>query len=573
MADDAWAQAADSQESSQLTEKLKDVKIDPEKKTPEAAAGGSGDGDDKTAGSSTSGAGSSAEANGEKPEDGDEKAPSPEEVSFLRKVLRERLVQNKNEVEIMQKDPNSPLYSVKSFEELNLPPDLLMGVYHMGFNAPSKIQETALPMLLADDKTNMIAQSQSGTGKTAAFVLTMLSRIDTKKPYPQALCLAPTMELALQIGQVVEQMGKYMEGLKVAYGVRGNKVARGQKLNDHIIIGTPGTVLDWSLKLRVLELKKVEVFVLDEADVMIATQGHQDQSIRIHKYTGPCASARLTCLNLGGRLQHSSPPVRADTQENCPFGSRGREPSPRDKGRTGHLRSGRLKPGSRLAGIGGNLSRSCQMLLFSATYDDPVMAFAQVVVPDPVIIRLRREEESLDNIKQYYVTCENRDAKFRALSNIYGVVSIGQCMIFCHTRKTAAWLAEKMKGDGHAVALLTGELMVEQRVAVINRFRDGKEKVLITTNLCARGIDIEQVTLVVNFDIPVDQYGQPDCENYLHRIGRTGRFGKTGLAINMVDGPRSMSQLGKIQDHFGKKIAKLDTEDAEAIETAVGEQE
>ncbi|CAH1239426.1 DDX19A [Branchiostoma lanceolatum] len=534
---------------------LKDVKIDPEKKTPEAAAG-AGDGDDKTAASSGSAA-SSAEANGEKPADGDEKAPSPEEVSFLRKVLRERLVQNKNEVEIMQKDPNSPLYSVKSFEELNLPPDLLMGVYHMGFNAPSKIQETALPMLLADDKTNMIAQSQSGTGKTAAFVLTMLSRIDTKKPYPQALCLAPTMELALQIGQVVEQMGKYMEGLKVAYGVRGNKVARGQKLGDHIIIGTPGTVLDWSLKLRVIDLRKVEVFVLDEADVMIATQGHQDQSIRIHK----------------------------------------------------------------------NLSRTCQMLLFSATYDDPVMAFAQVVVPDPVIIRLRREEESLDNIKQYYVTCENRDAKFRALSNIYGVVSIGQCMIFCHTgktaawlaekmkggghavalltgelltrktaawlaekmkgdghavalltgelltRKTAAWLAEKMKGDGHAVALLTGELLVEQRVSVINRFRDGKEKVLITTNLCARGIDIEQVTLVVNFDIPVDQFGQPDCENYLHRIGRTGRFGKTGLAINMVDGPRSMSQLSKIQDHFGKKIAKLDTEDAEAIETAVGEQE
>ncbi|XP_035697800.1 ATP-dependent RNA helicase DDX19B-like [Branchiostoma floridae] len=411
MADDAWAQAADSQESSQLTEKLKDVKLDPEKKTPEAAAGGSGDGDDKAAAGTASG----AEANGEKPADTDEKAPSPEEVSFLRKVLRERLVQNKNEVEIMQKDPNSPLYSVKSFEELNLPPDLLMGVYHMGFNAPSKIQETALPMLLADDKTNMIAQSQSGTGKTAAFVLTMLSRIDTKKPYPQALCLAPTMEQ--------------------------------------------------------------------------------------------------------------------------------------------------------------NLGRSCQMLLFSATYDDPVMAFAQVVVPDPVIIRLRREEESLDNIKQYYVSCENREAKFRALSNIYGVVSIGQCMIFCHTRKTAAWLAEKMKGDGHAVALLTGELMVEQRVAVINRFRDGKEKVLITTNLCARGIDIEQVTLVVNFDIPVDQYGQPDCENYLHRIGRTGRFGKNGLAINMVDGPRSMSQLSKIQDHFGKKIAKLDTEDAEAIETAVGEQE
>ena len=193
------------------------------------------------------------------------------------------------------------------------------------------------------------------------------------------------------------------------------------------------------------------------------------------------------------------------------------------------------------------------MLLFSSTYDDEVMKFAKTVVPDPIIIRLRREEESLDNIKQYYVVCRDKEDKFQALSNMYGVVSIGQCIVFCHvsvkinsfppppfsfplipirilprpgkrlqsslnlvavwemfcnprmllhlfmpvscqTRKAASWLAEKMTADGHSVALLSGEITVEQRLAVLNRFRDGKEKLLITTNVSARGIDVEQVS-------------------------------------------------------------------------------
>lgn len=206
------------------------------------------------------------------------------------------------------------------------------------------------------------------------------------------------------------------------------------------------------------------------------------------------------------------------------------------------------------------------MLLFSATYDQHVMKFAQAVVPNPITIRLRREEESLDNIKQVYILCRSQDDKFQALSNIYGTISIGQSMIFCHTKKTASWLAEKMTQEGHAVALLSGQLEVEQRAAVINRFRDGKEKVLITTNVSARGIDVEQVTVVVNFDMPVDVKGQADCETYLHRIGRTGRFGKSGIAINMVDGNRSMKVMQFIEKHFGRRIEKLDAEDMDEIE-------
>ena len=149
---------------------------------------------------------------------------------------------NKHDIEIERRNPKSPLYSVKSFEALNLKPQLLKGVYGMGFSAPSKIQETALPTLLADPPQNMIAQSQSGTGKTAAFVLAMLSRVDTSKSYPQVLCLSPTYELALQTGEVASRMSQFAPELMIRYAVRGEEIPRGSTVSDHIIIGTPGKV-------------------------------------------------------------------------------------------------------------------------------------------------------------------------------------------------------------------------------------------------------------------------------------------------------------------------------------------
>lgn len=426
----------------------------------------------------------------------DDEQPSVAETALLQKIVRSGLVDNHNTIEVQRSDPSSPLYSVKSFEALALRPDLLRGVYGLGFNAPSKIQELALPIMLADPPQNLIAQSQSGTGKTAAFVLAMISRVDAQKQYPQALCLSPTYELALQTGSVVERMAEHMPSLRVKYAVRGQNLARHEKLTEQIIIGTPGKTLDWAQKYRFFDITKISVFVLDEADVMIAMQGHQDQSIRIHKMV----------------------------------------PS------------------------------TCQMLFFSATYSHEVMQFAEAIVTKPVVMRLKREEESVDNIRQYYVQCANDEAKYAAIANIYGVVTIGQAVIFCHTKRNAGWLSRRMCADGHSVALLSGELTVEQRISVLDRFRDAKEKVLIATNVMCRGIDIEQVTIVVNFDLPIDTSGQADCETYLHRIGRTGRFGKSGIAISLVNGVRDEAILQQIQTHFGRKIHRLDAEDVDEVE-------
>ncbi|CAJ1084510.1 ATP-dependent RNA helicase DDX19A [Xyrichtys novacula] len=421
------------------------------------------------------------------------------EQSLLNKLIRRTLVRNRNQVEVQQNDPSSPLYSVRSFEELRLKPELRRGVYTMGFNRPSRIQENALPMMLAQPPQNLIAQSQSGTGKTAAFVLAMLSNINPANKWTQCLCISPTYELALQIGQVVEQMGQFCPDLRLAYGIRGNRMERGVKLQEQIVIGTPGTVLDWCTKYKHIDPKKITMFVLDEADVMIATQGHRDQSIRIHRM----------------------------------------------------------------------LPKICQMLLFSATFEDSVWKFAEQVVPEPNIIKLKREEETLDTIKQFYVVCREKEDKFTALCNLYGSLTIAQAMIFCHTRKMAAWLAENLSLEGHQVALLSGELTVEQRAAVIERFRNGKEKVLVTTNVCSRGIDVEQVSLVVNFDLPVDLDGNADNETYLHRIGRTGRFGRRGFAVNMVDSKHSMDIIKQIEMHFNRKISKLDTTNLEEMEALI----
>lgn len=488
MSEDSWALAVDNQEATtspiqfakKITKRLPRQKTDLNSNVIEKRSSGSGDANKANSGD--------WETEGDKID--------LAEQSLLNKLIRHTLVRNRNQVEVLQRDPNSPLFSVKTFEELRLKPELLKGIYNMGFNRPSRIQENALPMMLAQPPQNLIAQSQSGTGKTAAFSLAMLSHVNPANKWTQCLCIAPTYELALQIGQVIEQMGKFYPEVEIAYAIRGNRPPRGIVLEEQIVIGTPGTLLDWCTKLKVLDPKKITVFVLDEADVMIATQGHQDQSIRIQRMLG----------------------------------------------------------------------EDCQMLLFSATFEDSVWKFAERVVPDSNIIRLKREEETLDTIKQFYVVCTEKEDKFTALCNLYACLTIAQAMIFCHTRRMASWLTGQLTAEGHQVALLSGEMTVEQRAAVIERFRNGKEKVLVTTNVCSRGIDVEQVSIVVNFDLPMDLDGNADNETYLHRIGRTGRFGKRGFAVNMVDSELSIDLLHQIEMHFNRKITKLDTDNLEEME-------
>ncbi|NWR79224.1 DDX25 helicase, partial [Centropus unirufus] len=414
------------------------------------------------------------------------------ESSLLNKLIRTSLVESQHPVEILQQDPSSPLCSIKSFQELPLKKELLQGVYMAGFNRPSKIQEQALPIMLAYPPQNLIAQSQSGTGKTAAFVLAMLSRANATEKYPQCLCLAPTYELALQIGQVVETIGRFCANIKVAYAVRGNQVLQGTAVQEQIVIGTPGTMLDWCFKRGLIDVKKIKVFVLDEADIMIDMQGLACQSIRIQR-------------------------------------------------------------------------QDCQMLLFSATFKEAVRAFAMRIVSSPIVIKLREDELTLSNIRQYFFVCESQEEKYKALCNIYGSVTIGQAVVFCQTRRSASWLSAEMSRDGHQVAILTAELTVPQRANVIQRFRDGKEKVLIVTNVCARGIDVQQVTIVVNFSLPTHEKNEPDFETYLHRIGRTGRFGKNGIAFSMVES-WNVGLVYKIEEHFQTKIRQLDPDDMDELE-------
>lgn len=190
----------------------------------------------------------------------------------------------------LQADPSNPLYSIKSFEELQLSPDILKGIYQMNFRKPSKIQERALPLLLRNPPTNLIGQSQSGTGKTAAFTLNMLTRVDPSSRSPQALVLAPSRELARQIMGVVQTMGQFIPGLEVIAAVP-DPSRRGQRLEGQIVVGTPGTVMDL-IRKRLLDASKIKVLVLDEADNMLDQQGLGDQCKRVKMYVQPDVDGR-----------------------------------------------------------------------------------------------------------------------------------------------------------------------------------------------------------------------------------------------------------------------------------------
>uniref|UniRef100_A0A1X7TVE5 RNA helicase n=1 Tax=Amphimedon queenslandica TaxID=400682 RepID=A0A1X7TVE5_AMPQE len=367
---------------------------------------------------------------------------------------------------------------------------------HIRVYKQSKIQEEVLPLLLADPPQSIIVQSRSGTGNTVAFVLAMLARVDASRHYPQMLCLSPTEESAQQTARALQQMTQNSPEIQmklVVFGSKRTSERSNQRITEHIIIGTAGTILDCAVRYRVFDPKLINMFVLDEADIMIDTQGQQDQAIRLRKL------------------------LRTD----------------------------------------------CQHVLFSVTCSKEVMSFANKIILDPDVIRLRRLEESLDNIKQYYVQCRAGDEeKFAALTNIYGVLTIGQCIVSCCTSGSAIWLADKMKEEGHAVALLTNRSSIQQRNDVLNRLRKGQERILITT---LKDVDIDQLTLVVNWDIPVDFNNEPDCQTYLHRIWRPGRFAQSGLTICFVDSQEAYDNMMRIQNHFKRIISELNTDDPDKI--------
>ncbi|WOO81524.1 ATP-dependent RNA helicase DBP5 [Vanrija pseudolonga] len=398
----------------------------------------------------------------------------------------------------LQADPNSPLYSAKTFEELPLHKDLLKGIYAAGFTKPSKIQEKALPLLLANPPTNLIGQSQSGTGKTAAFTLDMLSRVDPALMTPQAICVAPSRELARQIQEVVDKLGQFTQ-IKTFLAVP-QSWQRNVKIDKHILIGTPGTIYDMiSRRGRIFDEKMIRVFVLDEADEMIQLQGLGDQTFNIKKLLPP------------------------DTQH----------------------------------------------VLFSATFPDHVRTFAQLFAPNANHIYLKQEEVTVDAIKQLYLVCDNEEGKFEALSRLYDSMTIGQSIVFVKRRTTADDIANRLISEGHAVASLHGEKDHANRDETLDGFRNGKTKVLITTNVLSRGIDIQQVNMVVNYDIPTigpDSNSQPDLETYIHRIGRTGRFGRKGCSVTFVHDQRSQDEVNEIMELTGRPMKKIDASNEDDLD-------
>ncbi|KAH7103064.1 DEAD-domain-containing protein [Auriculariales sp. MPI-PUGE-AT-0066] len=413
------------------------------------------------------------------------------------KAKHSELIQSSYEVMVtladQQADPNSPLYSVKTFEEVGLTPELLKGLYAMGFTRPSKIQERALPLLLAEPPKNMIGQSQSGTGKTAAFVLAMLSRVDTTKAVPQAICLAPVRELARQIMSVVQQMGQFTN-ITTAYAIP--EAENGSKITQHVVVGTPGKMQDL-IRKKILDPTTVKIFVLDEADNMLDQQGLGDQTLRVKNF----------------------------------------------------------------------MPKFCQILLFSATFPDVVRKFAIKFAPNSNQIALKKEELSVEGIKQFLLDCKNEAEKFDVLVRLYELLTIGQSIIFCKRRETADHIAARMVAEGHQVASLHGSKDVKERDQIIDDFRDGKSKVLITTNVIARGIDILQVNMVVNYDMPMlHGDSKVDIETYLHRIGRTGRFGRKGISVNFVHNTFTWQLIEDIERELHVTIVKVPTSDVDEMD-------
>ncbi|KAI1822396.1 P-loop containing nucleoside triphosphate hydrolase protein [Xylaria intraflava] len=400
----------------------------------------------------------------------------------------------------LQKDTESPLGSVSTFEELGLPAEVLSGLNALKFLKPSKVQEKALPLMLANPPRNMIAQSQSGTGKTAAFVVTVLSRVDFSQPNtPQALLLAPSRELAQQIKSVITNIGQFFENLEVAAAIPGS-IPRGGSVDKAIVVGTPGTVMDL-IRRRMFDTSALKVLVIDEADNMLDQQGMGDQCSRVK----------------------------------------------------------------------GMLPKTIQILLFSATFPDKVFKYAETYAPSSNIIQLKVQELTVKGISQMYMDCPSESEKYSILCQLYGLMNIGSSIIFVKTRESATKIQQNMVQDGHKVSVLHGAYEGSERDSLLDDFRTGKSKVLITTNVLARGIDVSTVSMVINYDIPMKGIGDSvhDTETYLHRIGRTGRFGRVGVSITFISNRKSFNALQAIAKDLQIDLVPLSPEDWDETEKQV----
>jgi len=375
---------------------------------------------------------------------------------------------------------------VDNFDNMGLTEDLLRGIYGYGFEKPSAIQQRAIiPLCKGMD---IIAQAQSGTGKTATFTIGILHSIDFSLNECQALILAPTRELAQQIQKVVSTLGDY-QNVRVHACIGGTRVRDDvNKLTNgvHVVVGTPGRVYDMLCR-RVLRPDHIKLFVLDEADEMLS-RGFKDQIYDIFQILPP---------------------------------------------RT-------------------------QVGLFSATMPPDALEITQRFMREPIRILVKRDELTLEGIRQFYISVEREEWKLDTLCDLYDTLNITQAVIFCNTRRKVDWLTDKMKSREFTVSSTHGDIGQKERDVILNEFRTGSSRVLITTDLLARGIDVQQVSLVINYDLP------RNLENYIHRIGRSGRFGRKGVAINFVTSDDTKT-LRELETFYNTTIEEMPAHVADLI--------
>lgn len=375
-------------------------------------------------------------------------------------------------------DINESIQVMPTFDSLGLKEDLLRGIYSYGYEKPSAIQQRAiLPVTKGRD---VIAQAQSGTGKTATFSIGVLQSIDTSLRETQALILAPTRELATQTQSVVLALGDYMN-VQVHACIGGTKVGEDVKKLDygqHVVVGTPGRVFDM-IRRQNLRTRNIKMLVLDEADEMLS-RGFKEQIYDIYRYLPP----------------------------------------------------------------------NTQIVLVSATLPAEVLDITTKFMTDPVKVLVKRDELTLEGIKQFFVAVEKEDWKFDTLCDLYDTLTITQAVIFCNTKRKVDWLTEKMREANFTVSAMHGEMPQKERDAIMQEFRSGASRVLITTDVWARGIDVQQVSLVINYDLPFNR------EAYLHRIGRSGRFGRKGVAINFVT-EEDVKVLHDIEQYYSTQIDEM----------------
>jgi superfamily II DNA/RNA helicase len=377
-------------------------------------------------------------------------------------------------------ETETPIKIFTSWDELDLNPDLLRGIYSYGFEKLSPIQSKAIdPIRQGRD---VIAQAQSGTGKTGSFTVGALSRINVSENSNQVLIMAPTHELAQQITSVIKSISNMMTGVRIKTIIGGSSidedVTEMRETPPHIIVGCPGRVYDM-IRRRHINANKLKLVILDEADEMLSS-GFKEQIYNVFQY----------------------------------------------------------------------LNKNVQIALFSATLPNNIFQITNKFMRNPIKICVKAESLTLEGIKQYYVAVDDDREKYLTLKDLYKHITVAQCIIYSNSVKRVVDLYEAMKEDGFPVCCIHSSMEKSEREKSFKDFKGGVARVLISSNVTSRGIDIQQVSVVINFDLP------RDVHNYLHRIGRSGRWGRKGTGINFIT-RRDIPKMKEIEMYYSTQVEEL----------------